>query len=46
MVDGLKVLIEDTNTKAIALVGEVGGDAEYEAADLIAQYRAQSKNPK
>lgn len=46
MLDGLKVLIEDTDTKAIALVGEIGGDAEVEAADLIAQYRAQSKNPK
>lgn len=46
ILDGLKVLVDDKDTKAIALVGEIGSDAEIEAAHFISQYRAQSENPK
>lgn len=46
ILDGLKVLIDNQDTRAIALVGEIGGDAEIEAAELISRYRAQTENPK
>ncbi|KAJ8104866.1 hypothetical protein ONZ43_g7652 [Nemania bipapillata] len=44
--DGLQVLIEDPDTDAIALVGELGGEAEIEAADCIKAYRARTEKPK
>ncbi|KAF2963251.1 hypothetical protein GQX73_g10326 [Xylaria multiplex] len=44
--DGLQVLAEDENTEAIALVGEIGGEAEIEAADWIKNYRAITEKPK
>ncbi|KAJ8124359.1 hypothetical protein O1611_g9281 [Lasiodiplodia mahajangana] len=44
--DGLQILVEDTNTEAIALVGELGGEAEIEAADWIREYRTRTENPK
>ncbi|KAI1325276.1 succinyl-CoA synthetase-like protein [Xylariaceae sp. FL0255] len=46
LIDGLRILAEDEDTEAIALVGEIGGEAEMEAADWIKEYRARSKNPK
>ncbi|KAI1868650.1 uncharacterized protein JN550_006225 [Neoarthrinium moseri] len=46
LVDGLKILAEDDDTEGIALVGEIGGNTELEAADWIRQYRASTKNPK
>lgn len=46
LTDGLRVLVEDKDTEAIALVGEVGGDAEIEAASFIKEYYAKTKNPK
>ncbi|KAI0534014.1 succinyl-CoA synthetase-like protein [Xylaria digitata] len=44
--DGLQVLAEDENTEAIALVGEIGGEAEINAADWIKNYRARTEKPK
>ncbi|KAI1431987.1 hypothetical protein GGR50DRAFT_26352 [Xylaria sp. CBS 124048] len=44
--DGLQVLAEDPQTEAIAMAGEIGGEAEIEAAAWIKEYRAKTKNPK
>ncbi|KAI0508493.1 succinyl-CoA synthetase-like protein [Xylaria bambusicola] len=44
--DGLRVLLEDEDTEAIALVGEIGGEAEIEAAGFIREYRARTEKPK
>lgn len=46
LLDGLKVLIEDESTEAIAICGEIGGFAEMEAAEWIRMYRARTRNPK
>jgi succinyl-CoA synthetase alpha subunit len=45
-VDSLRVFENDPDTKAIALIGEVGGTAEMEAADWIRDYRKRVSNPK
>ncbi|KAI0594985.1 succinyl-CoA synthetase-like protein [Biscogniauxia sp. FL1348] len=44
--EGLQILAEDSVTEGIALIGEVGGHAEIEAADWIKEYRAATNNPK
>ncbi|XXG98695.1 hypothetical protein Hte_005024 [Hypoxylon texense] len=44
--EGLQILVEDNDTEGIALIGEIGGDAELEAADYIREYRAKTANPK
>ncbi|KAI1660977.1 succinyl-CoA synthetase-like protein [Daldinia decipiens] len=44
--EGLQILVEDEDTEGIAFVGEIGGEAEIEAADWIGEYRATTKNPK
>ncbi|KAI6087061.1 succinyl-CoA synthetase-like protein [Hypoxylon rubiginosum] len=44
--EGLQILIEDNDTEGIALIGEIGGDAELEAADWIREYQARTPNPK
>ncbi|KAI0391617.1 succinyl-CoA synthetase-like protein [Xylariaceae sp. FL0594] len=46
LLDGLRVLTEDPDTEAIALVGEIGGEAEIEAAEWIRGYRARTDEPK
>ncbi|KAF2873882.1 succinyl-CoA ligase subunit alpha [Massariosphaeria phaeospora] len=45
-VDALKVFEQDDDTEAVIIVGELGGTAEEEAADWIAQYRKRVKDPK
>jgi succinyl-CoA synthetase alpha subunit len=45
-VDALKVFEHDDDTKAIIIVGELGGTTEEEAADWITNYRKRVKNPK
>ncbi|KAI1752558.1 succinyl-CoA synthetase-like protein [Xylaria castorea] len=44
--DGLQILAQDEDTEAIALVGEIGGEAEIDAADWIKEYRAKTEKPK
>lgn len=46
LVDGLQVLAEDPDTESIAPVGEIGGEAEMEAAYWIKEYRAKTEKPK
>ena len=43
-VDGLKFLTQHEETKGIILVGEIGGSAENEAADWIADYSKNSNS--
>lgn len=40
------MFFDHDHTKGIVVIGEIGGRAELDAAELIAQYRAQAKNPK
>lgn len=46
MVEALSVLEKDPDTEAIALIGEIGGMGELEAAAWIKEYNARSKSPK
>lgn len=45
-VDALKVFEHDVDTEGIIIIGEIGGDAELEAAAWIREYRERSSNPK
>ncbi|KAB2111766.1 hypothetical protein AG0111_0g115 [Alternaria gaisen] len=45
-VDALKVFEHDEDTKAIIIVGELGGTTEEEAADWINEYKRRVNNPK
>lgn len=46
LVDGLKLFFEHNETKGIIVIGEVGGEAELRAAELIKEYRRSTSNPK
>jgi succinyl-CoA synthetase alpha subunit len=44
--EALSVLAADEDTDAIALIGEIGGTAEIDAALWIQDYRSTSPSPK
>lgn len=46
MVEALSVLEQDPDTEAIALIGEIGGMGELEAAAWIKEYYARNESPK
>lgn len=45
-VDALKIFEHDDDTEGILLIGEIGGDAEMEAAEWIKDYFSRSSTPK
>ncbi|UZP43425.1 hypothetical protein NXS19_011241 [Fusarium pseudograminearum] len=42
MKEALEVLLHDSATEAIILIGEIGGSAEVEAAELLKSFRAEN----
>lgn len=46
MVEALTLFEHDEETKGIILVGEVGGNAELDAAVWIKDYKRRTPNPK
>ncbi|CAI4214027.1 unnamed protein product [Parascedosporium putredinis] len=46
LVDGLKLFFEHDETEGIIVIGEIGGEAELRAAELIREYRRNTPNPK
>lgn len=46
MVDGLKLFFDHEPTEGIIVIGEIGGEAEINAAELIREYRKNTPNPK
>ncbi|KAB8289611.1 hypothetical protein EYC80_010527 [Monilinia laxa] len=45
-VDALKVFEHDDDTEGIVIIGEIGGEAELEAAAWIEEYKKRCSNPK
>ena len=42
LADGLRLFFDDPHTRGIIVIGEIGGEAEMEAADLIREHRRLS----
>lgn len=45
-VDALNIFEHDKDTDGILLIGEIGGNAEIDAAEWIRDYHKRSANPK
>lgn len=45
MDEALEAVVADKNTKAVALIGEIGGDAEVRAAEWIERYYKATSGP-
>ncbi|KAN0122878.1 succinate-CoA ligase [Hyaloscypha variabilis] len=46
LVDGLRMFFQHEDTKGIIVIGEIGGTAEFDAAEIIVEYMESTKNPK
>ncbi|KFH44397.1 Succinyl-CoA ligase [ADP-forming] subunit alpha-like protein [Hapsidospora chrysogenum ATCC 11550] len=46
LVDGLKTFFDHEETEGIIVIGEIGGEAELKAADVIKEYRRSTEKPK
>ncbi|KAI8676121.1 hypothetical protein LRP88_11601 [Fusarium phalaenopsidis] len=46
LVDGLKLFFDHPETEGIVVIGEIGGEAELRAAEVIREYRKYTPNPK
>lgn len=46
LVDGLKLFFDHEETEGIIVIGEIGGEAELKAAEIIREYRSKTANPK
>ncbi|KAJ4178714.1 hypothetical protein NW755_013008 [Fusarium falciforme] len=46
LVDGLKLFFEHPDTEGIVVIGEIGGEAELRAAEVIREYRKNTPHPK
>ncbi|QLI74205.1 uncharacterized protein G6M90_00g111290 [Metarhizium brunneum] len=46
IVDSLRVLFEHEETEGVIVIGEIGGEQELRAAEMIREYRRSTPNPK
>ncbi|KAF2093362.1 alpha subunit of gdp-forming succinate-CoA ligase [Rhizodiscina lignyota] len=46
LADGLKLFFDHADTKGIIVIGEIGGEAELNAAEVIREYKRTTPNPK
>lgn len=44
--DGMELLLGDEATEGIIVIGEIGGLAEFEVAEMVKAYRKDAKTPK